>query len=71
VLCLLPDHGARLVSRHTVASRADGDPLEVQVIELEDQQALDTYLSDPRRLALSGQRDAAVARTQVLVLSPL
>ncbi|GAA4359157.1 DUF1330 domain-containing protein [Angustibacter luteus] len=69
VLALLPDHGARLVSRDVVSPRVEGDPLEVQVIELPDQPALDAYLADPRRVALTEQRDAAVARTQVLTLA--
>ena len=75
VLALLPDHGARLVSRvrrttPSVASRAgaddDGDPLEVQLIELPSRAALNAYLDDPRRTALTADRDAAVARTRIL-----
>lgn len=49
--------------------RADeDDPLEVQLIELRDQTALDDYMADPRRIALEEERLAAVARTRVLRL---
>ena len=68
VLPLLADHGGRLVSRHTVAPRQAGDPLEVQMIELHDRAALDAYLVDPRRLAREGQREQSIARTQILRL---
>lgn len=78
VLALLPDHGARLVSRvrRTAAPAVTleprgwtddvTDPLEVQVIELPSRAALDAYLADPRRTALNADRDAAVARTRIL-----
>ena len=70
VLALLPDHGARLISR--VRRIEDGDgPLEVQVIELPDARALDAYMDDPRRLALTDARDAAVARTEILRVASL
>lgn len=70
VLALLPDHGGRVVSR--VRRRSDGEgpdgdgPLEVQIIDLPDQAALDGYLADPRRAKLAGVRDRAIARTDVL-----
>ena len=38
VLALLPEHGGRLISRHVVIERDDGDPLEVQVIEMPDEE---------------------------------
>lgn len=71
VLALLPTHGGRVVSRHVVLERADGDPLEVQVIELPDEAALDAFVHDPERTALasSHDRDAVIARTQVLRLA--
>jgi len=64
VLALLPDHGATLVSR--VRRSAPGDaPLEVQIIELPDEAALEAYLADPRRTALADQRDRSVAQTDM------
>ncbi|WP_236792029.1 hypothetical protein [Amycolatopsis sp. GM8] len=68
VLPLLGEHSGRLVTRETVVRASDDEPLEVQVIELRDQAALDGYLSDPRRLALEEQRAAAITRTQILRL---
>ncbi|WP_425955668.1 hypothetical protein [Xylanimonas sp. McL0601] len=73
VLALLPDHGARLVSRvrRTASDGPAGDgPLEVQVIELPSGEALAAYMADPRRTALAVDRDAAIARTQILDVEP-
>ncbi len=61
VLDLLPDHGGRLLERIT----GTGGPTEIQLIEFGDQAGYDGFLADERRLALAGQRDAAVARTEV------
>jgi hypothetical protein len=69
VLALLPEHGAVVASR--VRRRGAGDgPLEVQVIELPGQAALDAYMSDPRRLASAGLRERVVARTEVFEVDP-
>lgn len=68
MLPLLDEHGGRLVARETVVRASQDDPLEVQLIEFRDQEGLDGYLSDPRRLALEDQRAQAVARTQILRL---
>jgi uncharacterized protein (DUF1330 family) len=65
VLALLPDHGGRVVSR--VRRQTDGDgPLEVQIIDLRDEAALDSYMADPRRTRLTEIRDRAIARTDVI-----
>ncbi len=68
VLALLSDHGGRLLSRHVVIERGDGDPLEVQVIEMPDEESLDAYMHDPARTRLAAEhdRDAIIERTQVL-----
>lgn len=72
VLALLSDHDGRLVSRHIVIERNDGDPFEVQVIEMPDEKALAGYMHDPMRnhLARTHERDAIVARTQLLRVEP-
>ncbi|HLT83317.1 MAG TPA: hypothetical protein VKZ83_03700 [Phototrophicaceae bacterium] len=72
VLALLPEHGGRLVSRHVVSDRESGDPLEVQLIEMPDEAALTAYMQDPARarLARAHDRDAVIARTQVLLVEP-
>jgi uncharacterized protein (DUF1330 family) len=66
VLQLLDSHGARVVQRlRTVEGPADA-PFEVHVLEFPSQAALDAYLEDPARLALSELRDRAIAATQLL-----
>jgi uncharacterized protein (DUF1330 family) len=72
VLALVPAHGGRVLTRENVVDRRDGDPLEVQVIELPDPAALAAYLADParERLARLHDRDAVIARTQLLHLGP-
>jgi uncharacterized protein (DUF1330 family) len=67
VLALLVNHGGRLLSRDSVVDRHDGDPLEVQLIEVPDEAALAGYLRDPARidLAQAHARDAIIARTQL------
>lgn len=65
VLALLPAHGGRVVQR-VRAVEATGAPYEVHVLEFPDTDALDAYMSDPVRVALADQRDAAIARTEVL-----
>jgi hypothetical protein len=38
----------------------------VQLLESASQAALDAYTNDPRRTALAADRDAAIARTQII-----
>jgi uncharacterized protein (DUF1330 family) len=68
VLGLIPKHGGSVISRGRVIDRQHGDPLEVQVIDLPDDAALAAYMQDPVReeLASTHDRDAIIARTQVL-----
>jgi len=70
VLALIPEHGGTVLSR---VRRVGGDrdqPYEVQLIELPDQAALESYQADPRRTALAGLRDQAIARTDVIPVTP-
>jgi uncharacterized protein (DUF1330 family) len=72
VLALLPGHGGRVLQRARRAAEAEADaPLEVQVLEFASRDALSSYMTDDRRLALSGDRDRAVARTQVIEVALL
>lgn len=64
VLELIGDHGAQVLQRAR-SDGTDGAPLEVQTLEFPSQEALDGYLADERRVALAGDRDAAVARTDL------
>jgi uncharacterized protein (DUF1330 family) len=69
VLGLMGDHGAQVLQR----MRTDGEngaPLEIQVLEFPSQSALDGYMQDERRTTLAGERDAAIARTDVLPAEP-
>ena len=68
VLELLPDHGARLLSR---VRAIDGEPFEVQLLEFPSEGALGAFTDDPRRAALASLRDQAIARTEVLRVSPI
>ena len=68
VLARVPAHGGTVVARDTVINRRDGDPLEVQILEMPDDQALAAYMNDPGRLAVLERRDSIIARTQVLRL---
>jgi uncharacterized protein (DUF1330 family) len=69
VLGLLADHGGRVLQRGSVIADGAGDdaqPAEVQFLEFPDEAALAAYMNDSRRLALAADRDAAIARTDVL-----
>ena len=68
VLELLADHGGRVLQRGSVVGDADGQPAEVQFLEFPSEAALAAYMNDTRRLALAADRDAAIARTDVLRL---
>ena len=64
VLRLISEHGGDVVHR-AFADDAPGQPDEVQLLRFPDQASLDAYMNDERRTALSAERDAAVARTEV------
>lgn len=64
-LALLPEHGGRVLQRAR-SSGADGQPLEIQLIEFPSAAALDAYMSDGRRTSLAAERDRAIERTQVI-----
>ena len=65
VLDLIPKYGGEVVSRVRRVDPGDG-PLEVQVIHLPDQSALEAYVEDPARLALADVHWRAVARTEII-----
>lgn len=70
VLALVPKHGGTVMSR--VRRVGDGDgPLEVQVIRLPDESALQAYMHDPERLALADVHRTAVARTELLTVETI
>jgi uncharacterized protein (DUF1330 family) len=65
VLQFLPDHGGRVLQRARTAGEA-GQPLEVQFVQFPSEEALAGYMADERRAALSGDRDGAIERTEVM-----
>ena len=68
VLGLLAEHDGHVIQRaRTVAAKADdSEPTEVQLLRFASEAALDGFMHDGRRAALAGQRDAAIAMTEVL-----
>ena len=64
VLRLLGAHGGRVVQRVRALDPSDG-PFEAHVLEFPSESALDAYLADPARLALSELREHAIARTEL------
>jgi hypothetical protein len=64
VLKLVGEHDGTVVHR----ARTDGTngrPLEIQLFEWASQEAMDSYMADPRRTALSVEREKAVAQTEI------
>jgi hypothetical protein len=64
VLALVPEHGGSVLQR-AVSDGAHGRPHEVQLYRFTSQAALDGYVADPRRAALTYERDRVVARTEL------
>lgn len=65
VLALLSRYGGRVVTRVRRRDPDEEGPLEVQVIELPDTDALEGFLLDPDRAAMSATRDRCIARTEM------
>ena len=64
VLALLVEHGGRLVARLR-SSGEDGAPTETQLITFAGGAGYESYLADPRRTGLAGERDRVIERTQL------
>ena len=64
VLQLLPAHGGRALQRARTSDTDDG-PLEIHFLTFPSEAALDAYMNDPRRAALTADRERAIARTAV------
>lgn len=67
-LRLVAEHGGRVLERGTIlpGSRCDGEPpTEMHLLEMPSGAGLDAYMSDPRRIAMASERNAAIARVDV------
>ncbi|KDF02375.1 hypothetical protein Y900_026425 [Mycolicibacterium aromaticivorans JS19b1 = JCM 16368] len=65
VLELVGEHEGTVLHR-TRTDGADGRPLEIQLCEWASQEAMDGYMTDPRRTALAADRELAIARTEIV-----
>ena len=65
VLRRLAPHGARILQR-VRASDADSGPFEAHILEFPSEGALDAYMADPERRALSDLRERAIERTELV-----
>ncbi len=70
VLALVGEHNGTVLHR----SRTDGvggRPSEIQLFEWASQEAVDSYMADPRRTSLAADRDRAIARTEIMPVQPV
>jgi hypothetical protein len=65
VLRIASGYGGRVLQRAR-SSGADGQPLEIQLLEFPSGQALDDFMADGRRQALKDERDRVVSETQII-----
>jgi uncharacterized protein (DUF1330 family) len=69
VLTRLDAYGARVLQRVRAidegAALESGVPFETHVLEFPSEAALDEYMADPQRVALSDLRDRAIDRTDL------
>ena len=65
VLGIASGYGGRVLQRARTGG-ADGQPLEVQLLEFPSAQAVEEFMADGRRQSLAGERDRVVARTEVI-----
>jgi len=71
VLPLVADHSGRVVQRTRNTGTSTDEPYEIHLLEFASEDALEAYMGDERRAALAAERDAAIARTQVVRVSLL
>ena len=64
----MPEHGGRVVRRVATVPLAD-QPDEIQFLEFGSQHDVASFTADPRRTALERERDAAISRTEILLLA--
>lgn len=65
VLGIAVEHSGRVLQR-VRGSGTGGQPLEIQILEFPSARTFDAFMSDDRRQALAGERDRAIAKTEVI-----
>ncbi|OBG88732.1 hypothetical protein A5699_16425 [Mycobacterium sp. E802] len=65
VLALVDEHDGQVVHRARTDG-AGGRPLEIQLFQWASREAMERYMADPRRSALSADRELAIARTEIV-----
>jgi uncharacterized protein (DUF1330 family) len=65
VLALIPNHGGQVASRVRRLNHNEG-PFEMQIIHFPDQDAMNSYMSDPVRQALADVHRRVIATTDVI-----
>ena len=70
VIPLISEHGGQLLQR-LAADGLGEQPHEINIFRFPDRAALEAYMTDPKREALSAQRDASIRRTEVIPVRPI
>ena len=65
VLGIATGHGGQVLQRAR-SNGADGQPLEVQLLEFPSAQAVTEFMADGRRQSLAAERDRVIARTEII-----
>ena len=65
VLGIASGYGGRVLQRAR-SNGADGQPLEVQILEFPSARAVEEFMADGRRQSLAGERERVIARTEVI-----
>jgi hypothetical protein len=65
VLAIAAGHGGQVLQRAR-GSGTGGQPLEIQLLQFPSAHMLDAFMGDDRRRALAGDRDRAIAKTEVI-----
>ena len=65
VLGIVSGYGGRTLQRAR-SNGANGQPLEVQLLEFPSARAVEEFIADGRRQSLAGERDRVIATTEVI-----
>jgi hypothetical protein len=65
VLALVDEHNGKVLHR-AWTDGVGGKPLEIQLFEWASTEAMESFMADPRRVALAADRERAIARTEIV-----